>query len=160
MSEENLAETAHIARWRIGEAARRSGVSAVNMRYYEKEGLLRPGAREENRYRLYSDAEVHRLRFIRLCRAMDMSLSEVRTLLELGHRPPPDAHAACRTLDEHIAHVHTRQQELQALEQDLRDLRSRCDGMDAHCHVLDALHEQADARAAELPVGTLPKRHV
>ena len=75
-------------RWRIGEAARRSGVSAANMRYYEKEGLLRPGSRSENSYRLYSEADVHRLRFIRLCRAMDMSLDEVRTLLALDRNAP------------------------------------------------------------------------
>ena len=36
--------------------------------------------------RVYSDADVHQLRFIRLCRAMDMSLDEVRTLLGLDLR--------------------------------------------------------------------------
>lgn len=61
-------------RYRIGEAAQRSGVSAANIRYYEKEGLMAAGGREDNQYRLYSEADVHRLRFIRLCRAMDMSL--------------------------------------------------------------------------------------
>ena len=63
---EPFAAASDPARWRIGEAARRSGVSAANMRYYEKEGLLSPGGREDNRYRLYSEADVHRLRFIRL----------------------------------------------------------------------------------------------
>ncbi len=149
-----------MAHWRIGEAARRSGVSAANMRYYEKEGLLSPGGRDGNSYRLYSEADVHRLRFIRLCRAMDMSLGEVRTLLALEQRPPTDAHVACRTIDEHLAHVRTRLQELQTLELDLRALRSRCDGADAHCHILDALHAQADAQAEGLPAGTAPKRHV
>ena len=148
------------ARWRIGEASRRSGVSSANMRYYEKEGLLSPGAREDNSYRLYSEADVHRLRFIRLCRAMDMSLDEVRTLLALDARPPLDVHTACHTLDEHLDHVRTRLQELQALEQDLRALRGRCDGTDAHCHVLDALHAQADAPMAKLPASTAHKRHV
>ena len=160
MSAQNPAAPADIARWRIGEAARRSGVSAANMRYYEKEGLLRPGGREGNSYRLYSEADVHRLRFIRLCRAMDMSLDEVRTLLALGQHLPADVHVACHTLDQHLAHVRTRLQELQALEQDLRALRSRCDGADAHCHILDALHAQADAQAEGLPAAVPPKRHV
>jgi len=149
-----------MACWRIGEAARRSGVSAANMRYYEKEGLLNPGGRADNRYRLYGEADVHRLRFIRLCRAMDMSLDEVRTLLALGQQLPADAHVACRTIDEHLAHVRTRLQELQALEQDLRALRARCDGEDAHCHILDALHAQADAQAPGVPAGAAAKRHV
>lgn len=159
MSAHNPAAPADTARWRIGEAAHRSGVSPATMRYYEKEGLLRPGSREGNRYRLYSEADVHRLRFIRLCRAMDMSLAEVRTLLALEQHPSADAHVACRTIDEHLAHVRTRLQELQALELDLHALRGRCDGADAHCHTLDALHAQADAQDAGLP-GTAPWRHV
>ena len=50
--------------------------------------------------------------------------------------------------------------ELQALEQDLRALRGRCDGTDVHCHTLDALHAQADAQVEGLPASAVPKRHV
>ena len=164
MSLPNTAESPRSdnARWRIGEAARRSGVSSANMRYYEKEGLLSPGAREDNSYRLYSEADVHRLRFSRLCRAMDMSLDEVRTLLALDMPGAAlDVHTACHTIDVHLEHVRTRLMELQALEHDLRALRGRCDGADgAHCHILEALHAQADAQAEGLPANALPKRHV
>ena len=147
--------------WRIGEAARRSGVSAANIRFYEKERLLLAGAREENSSRVYSADDVHRLRFIRLCRTMDMSLDEVRTLVALDAQPPTDTHAACYTLDEHLAHVRARRRELQALEQSLRELRGRCDGTDeSHCHVLEALHAQADV-PLEPPISGPPtKRHV
>ena len=146
---------------RIGEAARLSGVTAANIRYYEKEGLLAPGARGSNSYRLYSAADVHRLRFIRLCRAMDMSLDEVRTLLALDWDSKTDCHAACDTLDAHLVHVRTRLAELQALEADLQALRSRCDGADATCHIIEALHARADAQpvvAAATP--SQGKRHV
>ena len=146
---------------RIGEAARLSGVTAANIRYYEKEGLLTPGGRGSNSYRLYSAAEVHRLRFIRLCRAMDMSLDEVRTLLALDWGRKADCDAARDTLDAHLQHVRTRLAELQALESDLLALRSRCDGSDATCHIIEALHERADAQQAALPTPTAPgKRHV
>eukprot|EP01041_Mallomonas_annulata_P018925 gene18925-38057_t len=84
----------NVVQFRIGEAAQQSGVSAANIRYYEKEGLLPPGARGDNSYRLYSGADVHQLRFIRLCRAMDMSLDEVRTLLALDLRKKEDIEAA------------------------------------------------------------------
>lgn len=151
----------HAAQFRIGEAAQQSGVSAANIRYYEKEGLLLPGARGDNSYRLYSSADVHQLRFIRLCRAMDMSLDEVRTLLALDWDSKTDCHAACDTLDAHLVHVRTRLAELQALEADLQALRSRCDGADATCHIIEALHARADAQ----PVGAVAmpsqgKRHV
>ncbi len=145
--------------YRIGDAARLSGVASANIRYYEKEGLLPVGARGDNTYRLYNASDVHRLRFIRLCRAMDMSLDEVRTLLALDLRRKQDCEAARDTLDDHLQHVRTRLAELQALEADLQALRSRCDGSDTHCHIIEALHERADAQpvSALAPAG---KRHV
>ena len=146
---------------RIGEAARRSGVSAANIRYYEKEGLLAPGSRSSNSYRLYSRADIHQLRFIRLCRAMDMSLDEVRTLLALDLASKADCDAACVALDGHLDHVRTRLQELQALEQDLLALRNRCDGTGPQCGIIEALHAQADAQSLPAaPLAAAPKRHV
>lgn len=144
---------------RIGDAARLSGVSAANIRYYEKEGLLTAQARADNQYRLYSNEDVHRLRFVRLCRAMDMSLQEVRTLLALDAGSTADGHAACATLDEHLGHVRTRLAELHALEQQLLALRGRCDGTGAHCHVIDALHARADAEPVP-PAEPATRRHV
>src|SRR3989344_4816296 len=122
--------------FRIGEAALQSGVSAANIRYYEKEGLLPPGVRGDNSYRLYSGADVHQLRFIRPCRAMDM------------------------TLDDHLQHVRARLAELQTLEADLLALRNRCDGTDAHCHIIEALHARADAQPAVPFATAAAKRHV
>ena len=148
--------------YRIGEAARQSGVSAANIRYYEKEGLLAPGAREgHNSYRLYSAQDVHQLRFIRLCRAMDMSLDEVRTLLALDWSRKADCEAAREALDEHLHHVRDRLEELRALESDLLALRNRCDGSNAHCGIIETLHRRADAQSAEPPLRAgAAKRHV
>lgn len=151
--------SAESPRHRIGDAARLSGVSAANIRYYEKEGLLTVQARGDNQYRLYNDGEIHRLRFIRLCRAMDMSLDEVRTLLALDVNSAAADHAACATLDEHLEHVRTRLQELRTLEAELRSLRGRCDGTSGHCHVIEALHARADAADVPPPQPS-PKRHV
>ena len=150
----------HAAQFRIGEAAQQSGVSAANIRYYEKEGLLPPGARGDNSYRLYSSADVHQLRFIRLCRAMDMSLHEVRTLLALDWSRKEDCDAARDTLDDHLQHVRARLAELQTLEADLLALRNRCDGTDAHCHIIEALHARADAQPAVPFATAAAKRHV
>lgn len=151
---------AQLPQHRIGEVARQSGVSAANIRYYEKEGLLAPGVREDNSYRLYSADDVHRLRFIRLCRAMDMSLDEVRTLLALDWSRKADCEAARDTLDEHLQHVRSRLAELQALEADLQALRGRCDGSDTHCHIIEALHARADAQPAASGGTGFGKRHV
>ncbi|MDP1741603.1 Cd(II)/Pb(II)-responsive transcriptional regulator [Polaromonas sp.] len=146
--------------YQIGEAARQSGVSPANIRFYEKEKLLSPYGRSVSSYRLYSDGDVHQLRFIRLCRAMDMSLDEVRHLLGLDLNNKTDCAAAREALDGHLGHVRERLGELKALEKDLKALRNRCDGSDAHCHIIEALHELADAQAAAPPTAVLTKRHV
>ena len=145
---------------RIGEAAHASGVSAANIRYYEKQGLMAPQGRGDNSYRLYSEGDLHQLRFIRLCRAMDMSLDEVRTLLALDLNKRDDCAAAREALDGHLGHVRARLAELKALEKDLKALRNRCDGSDTHCHIIEALHELADAQAPASTAATGRKRHV
>ncbi len=146
-------------RHRIGEAAALSGVSPANIRFYEKQKLIEGGGRSDNGYRSYSRADVHQLRFIRLCRALDMSLDEVRTLLALDLNVKADCETARIALDGHVSHVRARLLELSALEKDLKALRSRCDGQDAHCHIIEALHQQADLPLQARRKGPV-KRHV
>lgn len=148
------------AGYRIGEASERSGLSATNIRYYEKEGLVAPQARGDNSYRHYTDADVHRLRFIRLCRAMDMSLDEVRALLGLDLRSKDDCAAANVALDTHLGHVRERLRELRSLEKELIALRDCCDGSDAQCHIIETLHARADAQPSGESRGTRATRHV
>lgn len=146
--------------YQIGEAAKRSGVSSANIRFYEKEKLLSPQGRGANSYRLYSEGDLHQLRFIRLCRAMDMSLAEVRTLLGLDLNNRADCATARVALDGHLGHVRARLAELDALEKDLKALRNRCDGSDTHCHIIEALHDLADAQGAANPLPARRKGHV
>jgi DNA-binding transcriptional MerR regulator len=146
--------------YQIGEAARLSAVTPANIRFYEKEGLLSPQGRSENSYRFYSEGDVHQLRFIRLCRAMDMSLDEVRTLLALDLSRKADCDAACVALDAHLSHVRSRLTELQALEADLEALRDSCDGSGPHCGIIEALHQQADTQALDEPRAPSVTRHV
>lgn len=140
----------------IGQAAKLSGVSSANIRFYQKEKLIRRQEISANSYSFYSDEDVHQLRFIRQLRSLDMTLDEVRTLLGLDLRKKRDCQTARDTLDEHIDHVRERLQELRMLEKNLMDLRSRCDGGDEHCHLIEALHAQADAPQLARTAG---KRH-
>jgi DNA-binding transcriptional MerR regulator len=146
--------------YRIGEAAALSGVSSANIRYYEKEKLIPQRGMGANSYRMYSESGIHQLRFVRMLRGMDMSLAEVRTLLGLDLRRKADCDTARDTLDEHIEHVHTRLAELRQLEKQLKALRNSCDGRDKHCHIIEALHAQADAPLGAVPRARKSTRHV
>ena len=111
---------------KIGELADATGTQIETIRYYEREGLLPSPGRSSGNYRIYDDAHAQRLAFIRQCRALDMTLNEIRVLLRFKDAPDEDCTAVNALLDEHIAHVNTRLRELRALDNQLRALRDRC----------------------------------
>lgn len=128
---------------KIGELAQRSDCQVVTIRYYEREGLLPEPARSEANYRIYNEAHAQRLAFIRHCRALDMTLEEIRTLLGLQEHPERSCGAVNALIDDHLAHVATRIAQLEKLEQSLVELRARCVGTFAtsECGILDALKQ-------------------
>ena len=111
---------------RISDLAKATGASIETVRYYERAGLLRAAGRTEGNYRVYRPADVERLKFIRNCRALDMALDEIRTLLQFRDQPRENCGAVNQLLDDHIGHVTDRIRELKALEKQLKTLREEC----------------------------------
>src|SRR5919206_2272820 len=74
-------ETARPAAWRVGELARRTGVSVRALHYYDEIGLLSPSRRTEAGHRLYCAEDVVRLQQIRSLRALGFGLEEIRECL-------------------------------------------------------------------------------
>lgn len=68
---------------RIGELARRAGVPATRVRFYEARGLLPPPARRASGYRDYGDEALAMLAFIARARSLDFSLTEIAAHLAL-----------------------------------------------------------------------------
>ena len=66
----------------IGEAARRTGMPAKTIRFYEDRGIIPAPIRTEAGYRLYGPVDIRRLRLVRLAKLLGMSLPEVKTLVE------------------------------------------------------------------------------
>jgi Cd(II)/Pb(II)-responsive transcriptional regulator len=130
---------------KIGELARRTQCQAETIRFYEREGLLPEPSRTAGNYRVYGRAHVERLAFIRNCRALDMTLDEIRQLLRFRDLPQDNCHAAHALLDEHVAHVAQRILELQQLERQLRALRRQCQPAreDKECGILGELSQAA-----------------
>ena len=81
----------------IKEAQQLSGVSADNIRFYEKQGLLHPIRNPGNDYRNYSEEDIRILKLIRLLRTLDMPLEQVREVLR-GSLPLPQAAARQQAL--------------------------------------------------------------
>jgi Cd(II)/Pb(II)-responsive transcriptional regulator len=125
---------------RIGDVARETDTSADTIRYYERIGLLPPGERTDNNYRGYSAHAVQRLRFIRRCRQLDMSVAEISQILEVKDDPSAPCGPAVAVMQEHLRHVKERLAELRQLQRELSALLQTCSGgSSASCEVLGAL---------------------
>jgi Cd(II)/Pb(II)-responsive transcriptional regulator len=111
---------------KIGELALVAQCTVETVRYYEKAGLLPEPARTSGNFRVYGPEHVERLRFIRNCRALDMSQEEIHALLDLADQPANGCGAINAVFDQHIAHVDERIRELTHLKKQLGDLRQRC----------------------------------
>lgn len=70
----------------IKQASEQSGVSAPNIRFYEKEGLLTPARRQGNDYRDYTAGNVRTLKLIRMLRMLDVPLPTIKAVLR-GEQP-------------------------------------------------------------------------
>ena len=127
------------------------------IRFYEREGLIPAARRSDNNYRLYTAAHAERLAFIRHCRNLDMTLDEIRSLLQLRDLPSQDCGEVNSLLDEHIGHVAQRIRELRSLEKDLKALRARCGSPQPieACGILN----QLDSTAAQGATPSL-RRHI
>jgi DNA-binding transcriptional MerR regulator len=109
--------------------------------------------RSLNNYRAYNAQHSERLLFIRHCRALDMTLDEIRILLDFRDHPDGDCIGVNDVLDEHIRHVAERIASLTALEAQLRHLRGRCLVADtaSSCAILDALGAESSCELVRAP---------
>lgn len=70
----------------IGKLAKQAGVSVQTVRFYERQGLLPDPGRTDSGYRVYTEAELRQLRFIRQAKALGFSLEEIRNILRMRGR--------------------------------------------------------------------------
>lgn len=132
----------------IGEAAKASGVSAKMIRYYESVGLIDPAARSESGYRVYSENDLHVLRFVKRARKMGFSMERIETLLGLWRDGERNSAEVKKLALGHIAELESQIAEMQAVAATLRKLAATCHGDNRpDCPILDDLSAEHDAPA-------------
>jgi DNA-binding transcriptional MerR regulator len=127
---------------RIGEIAERTGVTPRTIRYYEELGLLPRSEREQGKHRVYTEADIERLREVtRLRDLLGLSLDELRSMIVAEavradarrrfheSESPAERRAALEQalphLETQLSLVRRRLGELRELEADLVDRRKR-----------------------------------
>ncbi|MEW5728309.1 MAG: Cu(I)-responsive transcriptional regulator [Pseudomonadota bacterium] len=124
----------------IGEAARRSGVAAKTIRYYEGIGLIPAAGRTASGYRDYTLRDVETLKFIQHARSLGFSVKDVGELLQLWRDRERASAEVKRIAAGHVAAVERKIEELQAIRSTLLSLMHRCHGDDRpDCPILDEL---------------------
>ena len=83
----------------IGEVARRSGFSIKALRFYERRGLLPSSGRSAGGFRLYSEADLHRLEFIRQAKVLGLALDQIGELVTTAR------HQTCSMTRPHLLSV-------------------------------------------------------
>lgn len=138
----------------IGQAAKASGVSAKMIRYYEETGLIPPAARRASGYRVYTDQDVHRLRFIRRARDLGFSVDGIGELLGLWSDQSRQSADVKRLALAHIADLRRKIAELEDMAATLESLARDCHGNDRpDCPILSQLEspEPPDAQRSPAP---------
>jgi len=118
-----------------GELAKHVGVNGETIRYYERIGILTASDRRSSGYRIFTDCDVQRLRFIRSAKSLGFTLREIKVLLRLND----NSATQCRDMKElavkKVADVNQKISELTEIRRQLQSL------IDSDCP--DSIHPAA-----------------
>jgi Cu(I)-responsive transcriptional regulator len=112
----------------IGTVARKSGVPAKTIRYYESVGLIDQAGRSAAGYRVYGVRDVETLRFISRARGLGFSVKDVADLLALWRDQARSSAQVKHLASDHLGQIDRKIAELRAVRATLVDLIERCHG--------------------------------
>lgn len=137
--------------YRIGELAKLAGVTPDTVRYYEKQHMMDHEVRTQGGFRLYTDHDLQRLKFIRHARQLGFTLESIRELLSI--RVDPEHHTCQESksiVQARLSEVEERIEELQTMRRSLQRLNDACCGTahsSVYCSILEALEQGSESKA-------------
>jgi MerR family copper efflux transcriptional regulator len=126
----------------IGEVAEAVGLSLRTIRHWDEVALVPPSGRSAGGFRLYTDADIDRLRLVKSLKPLDLSLEEIRELLKTRDR------LLARTTKAQRARLQERLAMYAALAE------QRCDGLREQLADVEALARILRSEASGRPVGS------
>lgn len=146
-----------------GDAAKALGVGVQTLHYYEREGLIPPPSRSASGYRLYTQAELERVRFVRKAQALGLPLHEVKDILHLAEQGRSPCGRVQVALVEKFREVNERLRELESFRDELATLIQqatvlRDTGVAPRvCAIVEEVHPR-NARGTDTPLGRRHRR--
>jgi DNA-binding transcriptional MerR regulator len=124
----------------IGQLSSAAGVATSTVRFYERQGLLKPDSRTASNYRTYSRASAERLKFIRAAQSSGFSLKDIREMLSLTHSESPPCDEITTLIEHRLSDVRQRLRELKRVERALSvSLKSCCRSEPDWCNAIERL---------------------
>ncbi|MDQ0229761.1 MerR family transcriptional regulator [Metabacillus malikii] len=121
--------------YKIGELAKKVNISKRTIDYYTQIGLLQVETTSAANYRMYSDKTIDDLRFIELCKSMNMSLQDIKERIELRH----SKNAQRRKDETCIKHAKLLATHMKQLDTEIKELKP----------IIENLNEDSKAEVAQ-----------
>ena len=134
--------------YKIGELAKLADVTPDTIRFYEKQQMMDHEVRTEGGFRLYSENDLQRLKFIRYARQLGFTLESIRELLSI--RIDPEHHTCQESkgiVQARLKEVEAKIHELVLMKTSLQRLNDTCCGTahsSVYCSILEALEQGAN----------------
>ncbi len=143
---------------KIGDVARRAGVSVDTVRFYERRGVLPAPPRRASGYRQFSAATIERIHFARLLQALGFTLDEVADVLGAVDRGIATCEREQPRFETVLARIDQKIADLAAIRRNLVATLRRC--RDGTCTLLEQAPAAAPSRRprAARPDGTRRRR--
>lgn len=112
----------------IGEAAQESGVNSKMIRHYESIGIIPKACRSDSGYRVYSDPDIHILKFVKRARSLGFSMKEIKKLVSLWRNKSRASQDVKTMALNHIKLLEDKIGDLEAMTATLKTLARNCHG--------------------------------
>jgi DNA-binding transcriptional MerR regulator len=127
----------------IGKLAALTGVKVPTIRFYEQIGIMPAPERTASDRRVYDDAALRRLSFVRHARQLGFDLDSIRSLLDLADEPERPCGEANVIAERHLNMVVKKIAQLEVLKAELSRMTAECaGGRVSGCKVIEVLHDQ------------------
>ena len=126
-----------------GAVAKLAGINVETLRFYERRGLLPKPPRTAANYRIYSEEDVRRIRFVKQAQQLGFSLTEIEELLSLRAQPAASSASVCDRARSKIQDIDERILSLQRMRDTLTELVEQCSGQGpvSTCVILKGIEE-------------------
>jgi len=128
---------------KIGQVSKKTDFSVQTIRYYETQNLIKSAGRTEGNFRVYDSKVIDQLEFIKHCRHLDLSLSDIKRINELRDNPNAVCEEVNELINDQVKLVKIKMQELRHLKIQLEALTDSCSNNQkvGDCGIIKSLQE-------------------